>query len=347
MIVRSDGTATYVAKDIPYAAWKLGLVGDPFAYEEYTTSDGARQPGRRLVRTVLRKDGQGGSADNGSSSGGTGTSPFSGSTSIAVIDSRQSRLQQIVAGVVGGMCPAEGAGSGRDPGEGGGHMHLSYESVTLSASTAASLGLDTGGKAAQMSGRRGLYVSAESILSMLRERASAETLKRNSGLDAGEVGRIADAVAVATVRYEMVRQDLDKVIAFDAAKSLSLEGDTASYIQYAHARAARVLEKAGTAPDLDAADFGRLAGEREMALVRTIGMLDVRVAEASANLSPKVIARYCRDLAVAFNAFYEHVRVIDASDAALTNSRLCLVASFTSALKKALGLIGIDAPPRM
>ena len=347
VIVRSDGTATYVAKDIPYAAWKLGLVGDPFAYEEYATSDGARQPGRRLVRTVLRKDGPGGGADNRSSGGGTGASPFSGSTSIAVIDSRQSRLQQIVAGIAGGMCPAEGAGGGRDPGEGSGHMHLSYESVTLSASTAASLGLDTGGKAAQMSGRRGLYVSAESILSMLRERASAETLKRNSGLDAGEVGRIADAVAVATVRYEMVKQDLDKVIAFDAAKSLSLEGDTASYIQYAHARAARVLEKAGRAPDLDAADFGRLAGEREMALVRTIGMLDVRVAEASANLSPKVIARYCRDLAVAFNAFYEHVRVIDASDGALTNSRLCLVASFTSALKKALGLIGIDAPPRM
>ena len=335
VIVRSDGTATYVAKDIPYAAWKLGLVPDPFAYEEYATSDGARQPGRRLVRTVLRGGGRG------------GASPFSGATSIAVIDSRQSRLQEIVAGIVGGMGPAESAGQGQEAGKLGGHMHLSYESVTLSASTAASLGLDTGGKAAQMSGRRGLYVSAESFLSMLRERARAETLKRNKGLDAGEVGHIAGAVAVATVRYEMVRQDLDKVIAFDAAKSLSLEGDTASYIQYAHARAARVLEKAGQAPDMDAADFGRLDGEREAALVRVIGMLDVRVAEAAANLSPKVVARYCRDLAVSFNTFYEHVRVIDASDKALTNARLCLVASFVSTLKKALGLIGIDAPPRM
>ena len=336
VIVRSDGTATYVAKDIPYAAWKLGIVGDPFAYEEYATSGGERQPGRRLVRTVLRGDGSGG--------GGGGASQFAGSTSIAVIDSRQSRLQEIVAGIVGGMGAAGGA-QGAD--EGRGHMHLSYESVALSAATAASLGLDTGGRAAQMSGRKGLYVSAESILSMLRERAREETLKRNKGLDAAEVGRIADAVAVATVRYEMVKQDLDKVIAFDAAKSLSLEGDTASYIQYAHARAARVLEKAGRAPDMDAADFGRLAGERESALVRIIGMLDVRVAEAAANLSPKVVARYCRDLAVAFNGFYEHVRVIDPSDGALTNARLCLVASFVSALRKALGLIGIDAPPRM
>ena len=337
--MRSNGTATYVAKDIPYAAWKLGLVADPFAYEEYEASGGARQPGgRRLVRTVLREGGQ----------GEGGPSPFSGSTSIAVIDSRQSRLQEIVAGVVGGI-GAGGGGGGREGERGGAadHRHLSYESVTLSAATAASLGMDTGGRAAQMSGRRGLYVSAESILAMLRERVRAETLKRNGGLGGDELERIADAVAVATLRYEMVKQDLDKVIAFDAAKSLSLEGDTASYIQYAYARAARVSEKAGRAPDMDAADFGALAGERERALVRAIGMLDVRVAEAAANASPKVIARYCRDLAVVFNGFYEHVRVIDASDAALSNSRLCLVASFMSALKKALSLIGIDAPSRM
>ena len=337
MIVRSNGTATYVAKDIPYAAWKLGLVGDPFAYEEYETSDGSSQPGgRRLVHTVLRKGGAGGGA----------ASPFSGSMSIAVIDSRQSRLQEIVTGAVGGI-GAGGGGRGQEGGAGAGHMHLSYESVTLSAATAASLGLDTGGRAAQMSGRRGLYVSAESILAMLRERVRAETLKRNAGLGDGEVGRIADAVSVATLRYEMVKQDLDKVITFDAAKSLSLEGDTASYIQYAYARAARVVEKAGSRPDMDAASFGALAGERERALVRAIAMLDVRVAEAAANMSPKVIARYCRDLAVEFNGFYEHVRVIDASDADLSNSRLCLVASFMSALKKALGLIGIDAPARM
>ena len=336
--MRSNGTATYVAKDIPYAAWKLGLVPDPFAYEEYGQSGGARQPGgRRLVRTVLREGG----------AGGGGPSPFSGSTSIAVIDSRQSRLQEIVSGVVGGIGAGGGRGRGGERGGAADHRHLSYESVTLSAATAESLGIETGGRAAQMSGRRGLYVSAESILAMLRERVRTETLKRNGGLGGDELERIADAVAVATLRYEMVKQDLDKVIAFDAAKSLSLEGDTASYIQYAYARAARVSEKAGRAPDMDAADFGALAGERERALVRAIGMLDVRVAEAAANASPKVIARYCRDLAVVFNGFYEHVRVIDASDAALSNSRLCLVASFMSALKKALGLIGIDAPSRM
>ena len=207
--------------------------------------------------------------------------------------------------------------------------------------------MHTGGKAAQMSGRRGLYVSADSVVDMLQGRVSAETRKRNADLGPDEVSRIASAVAVATIRYEMVRQDLDKVITFDVAKSLSLEGDTASYIQYAYARAARVVEKSGARPDVSSADFGQLGGEREMALIRLIGMFDVRVVEAADNLAPKVVARYCRELAVSFNAFYEHVRVIDASDSAVTNTRLCLVASFMSTLSSALGLIGIDAPPRM
>lgn len=334
VIVRSDGTATYIAKDIPYAAWKLGRIGDPFEYEEYRAAGGERQPcGRRLARTVLREGGGG---------GGGGPSPFSGTRSIAVIDSRQSRLQRIVAGIVGRL-GAGGAPGGRAPA----HVHLSYEAVTLSPATAKSMGMDTGGRAAQMSGRRGLYVSADSVIEMLRGRVGAETRKRNADLGDGEVDRIAGAVAVAAIRYEMVKQDLDKVITFDVARSLSLEGDTASYIQYAYARAARVVEKSGAGPDAGAADFGRLGGEREMALVRLIGMFDVRVAEAADNLSPKVVARYCRELAVSFNAFYEHVRVIDPSDEALSNTRLCLVASFMSTLSKALGLIGIEAPSRM
>ena len=275
-----------------------------------------------------------------------GPSPFSGTRSIAVIDSRQSRLQQIVTDIVGRL------GAGGRPRKGQGedatsHAHLSYEAVTLSAATAESLGMHTGGKAAQMSGRRGLYVSADSVVDMLQGRVSAETRKRNADLGPDEVSRIASAVAVATIRYEMVKQDLDKVITFDVAKSLSLEGDTASYIQYAYARAARVVEKSGARPDVSSADFGQLGGEREMALIRLIGMFDVRVVEAADNLAPKVVARYCRELAVSFNAFYEHVRVIDASDSEATNTRLCLVASFMSTLSSALGLIGIDAPPRM
>ena len=87
--------------------------------------------------------------------------------------------------------------------------------------------------------------------------------------------------------------------------------------------------------------------EYEIELIKQIGKFELQVIDAAKNFSPKVIARYCYSLAVAFNAFYEHVKVLDGKDQSLTNERLCLVFAFQSTLKKALDLLGIAAPNRM
>jgi arginyl-tRNA synthetase len=197
-----------------------------------------------------------------------------------------------------------------------------------------------------MSGRKGLYVNADSILDDLEQKTLSETKKRNPGMSDSELLLIAQKVAVATLRYEMVKQDLDKIITFDSAKSLSLEGDTASYIQYAYARAMRIYEKSGTAPNFDAS-YELLSDPYETSLAKLIGKFDLSVEDAANNLSPKVIAKYCYSLAVSFNAFYEHVRVLDVGDKALLNARLCLVCAFTSCLEKALALVGLGIPSRM
>jgi arginyl-tRNA synthetase len=225
------------------------------------------------------------------------------------------------------------------------YVHLSYESVTLSSDTANSLGLDTGGKSAQMSGRKGLYVNADKILDTLEQKTLEETKKRNPDMSEQTLHDIAQNVAVATLRYEMIKQDLDKIITFDTAKSLSLEGDTAPYIQYAYARASRIIEKSNITPNFDA-NYDLLQDPYESALVKTIGKLDLAVQDSANNLSPKVIAKYCYTLAVSFNAFYEHVRVLDATSD-LLNARICLVHSFQSCLQKALELVGIGTPARM
>jgi len=75
--------------------------------------------------------------------------------------------------------------------------------------------------------------------------------------------------------------------------------------------------------------------------------LKIFVNDAAKNYSPKVIAKYCYDLAVAFSSFYEHVNVLKADTPELINARLCLVLSFKLTLEKALNLIGIIAPQRM
>lgn len=319
VIVRSNGTATYIAKDIPYAAWKLGLLEDPFNYEQY----GAKQPDSRILwQTTLDK-----------------TIPisknFTGEKVVTVIDSRQARLQKIITSLMGKFKSNSNA-----------YNHLGYESVTLSSDTAKTLGLDTDGKQAQMSGRKGLYVNADSVYEILKEKTREETKKRHPDMDDTEIESIAHLVSVGTLRYEMIKQDLDKIITFDLTKSLSLEGDTAPYIQYTHARASRILEKSGRTPTIEV-DFSLLKEKSELDLIKNIGLFNLQVRDATNNLSPKVIARYCHDLAVAFNSFYEKSKVLDLGDAELENSRLCLVNSFKIVLEKALDLLGIKAPDRM
>lgn len=319
VIVRSNGTATYIAKDIPYAAWKLGLLEDPFNYKKYKK---VQTGSRTLWQTTLDDSNE--TKQN-----------FAGDKVITVIDSRQARLQKIITTLIAKFKSQFDV-----------YIHLGYESVTLSADTAKTLGLDTKGRQAQMSGRKGLYVNADSVYDLLKSKTTEETAKRNPEMNSSEIEKIAHQISVGTLRYEMIKQDLDKIIVFDLTKSLSLEGDTAPYIQYTHARATRIIEKSEQNPSMDV-DFSLLTDPNEINLVRMIGLFDLQVRDAAKNLSPKVISRYCHDLAVAFNSFYERVKVLDLADKNLVKSRLCLVNSFKITIERALDLLGIVAPDRM
>jgi arginyl-tRNA synthetase len=319
VIVRSNGTATYIAKDIPYAAWKLGLLDDPFYYQKYVSL----QPNSKVLWQTTLND--------------VDTVPqnFTAQKVVTVIDSRQERLQKIITTLMEKFNSVPNS-----------YVHLGYESVTLSSETAKTLGLDTDGKQAQMSGRKGLYVSADSVCDLLKQKITEETKKRHPEMADDEIEKIAQSVSIGTLRYEMIKQDLDKIITFDLAKSLSLEGDTAPYIQYAYARASRILEKSGTVPTVDV-DFSLLQEKSELDLIKIIGLFNLHVRDAANNFSPKVISRYCHDLAVSFNSFYEHVKVLESDTDDLKSSRICLVNSFNLTLEKALGLLGIAAPPKM
>jgi len=319
VIVRSNGTATYIAKDIPYAAWKLGLLADPFYYQKYDSL----QPNSKILWQTTLND--------------VDTVPqnFTAQKVVTVIDSRQERLQKIITTLMEKFNSIPNS-----------YIHLGYESVTLSSETAKTLGLDTDGKQAQMSGRKGLYVSADSVCELLKQKIIEETKKRHPEMNDDEIEKIAQSVSIGTLRYEMIKQDLDKIITFDLAKSLSLEGDTAPYIQYAYARASRILEKSGDTPTINV-DFSLLQEKSELELIKIVGLFNLQVRDAANNFSPKVISRYCHDLAVAFNSFYEHVKVLESDNDDLKSSRICLVNSFNLTLEKALGLLGIDAPHRM
>ncbi len=318
VLVRSDGTATYIAKDIPYAAWKLGLVDDPFSYREFVE----QWDGSTLYATSL-----GGKSENKKFNGGERV--------ITLIDSRQARLQRIISQVLSKI----GAG-GRE------YFHLGYEAVTLSSDTAQAFGIDIGDRQfMHMSGRKGIYVNADYVLDTLHAKAYEEVKTRNPGFSEEQLNETAEEIAISAIRYNMIKQDLDKIITFDVKESLSLEGDTGPYLQYAYARSQRILEKSGQGVDSNA-KFEMLIHEAEIALIKEIAKLDLVVEDAAKSLSPKSLARYAYTLATAFNLFYEKVPVLK-GEAEVRGARLALVRAFGIALKNSLQILGITALERM
>jgi arginyl-tRNA synthetase len=328
VLVRSDGTATYIAKDIPYAAWKLGLVEDPFYYREYTK----QWDGSTLYATTL---------DDGSSR--SGDKKFNGGDRvITIIDSRQSRLQRIISQVL--LEIGVGGSSSHK------YFHLSYEAVTLSSDTAKEFGIDIGDRQfMHMSGRKGIYVNADYVLDALHAKAYKEVKTRNPDFSDQHLNKIAEEISISAIRYNMIKQDLEKIITFDIKDSLSLEGDTGPYLQYAYARSQRILEKSEQSITAGRTDFAfdRLTHESEIALIKEIAKLDLVVENTAKSLCLKLLARYAYNLATTFNLFYEKVPVLREQDNAVRMARLGLVKAFGIALKNTLEVLGITALDRM
>ena len=321
VVVRSDGTAVYVAKDIPYAAWKIGIIDDPFGYEPYSGS----QPGGSVLYTTTLKRRGGGRRFGGAE------------LAISVIDTRQSYLQRIVAKVLERFRE----GSARR------YLHRSYEVVALSKRTAAGLGIVVGGDFAHMSGRKGIYVNVDSVLDSLKKKAKEETRRRNLGETDEWVDDVAEAIAVSALRYDLLKQDPDKIIVFDVEEALRFDGDTGPYLLYTYARARRILDKTEGKPAIDPKSAAKLSRLAEWELLKKLSMLDKAVMTAGEYLSPKELAVYAHELAVKFNEFYETVPVNMEEDHELRDARLALVEAASRVLGQAMRLMGLPYKARI
>ena len=327
VLVRSNGTTTYLGKDIPYGMWKLGLVEKDFSYEILLTQPNGKELWTTTSREGVRDHPKFGFAD----------------TAISVVDVRQSRPQEILTTMlrlVAGEATLKK------------YIHYAYEVVSLSPKTARDLGATVSEdeeqrKMLHMEGRRGLFVNADRVLESLMEKALAETLKRNPGADESWLRETAWKIAAAALRYNLTKVDNDKIIVFDLDEALDLEGETGPYIQYAHVRACRILEKAGIATPVRAAEPSLLTQPEEITLIKELSKFPYIVRIASESLAPQQIARYSYNLATVFNAFYERCRVIGAEPRSLEEARIRLVHCSRIVLKNSLALLGIDTPDRM
>jgi len=207
-------------------------------------------------------------------------------------------------------------------------VHLSYEHVWLEDE--------------KFSGRQGTWIgyTADELYAEGLKRAEARIKPEVVGV---ERGRIATAVAAGAIRFSFLRTSPEKKIIFRWDSALSLEGDSAPYIMYAHARASKIFEKGGRG---NASGMEGLE-KAEEELLKKVMVFGWVAHEAARQLRPHLVADFCLELAEAYNKFYNTCPILSANDAKLKERRLAINFAAMSVLKSSLSLLGIEAPERM
>ena len=196
-----------------------------------------------------------------------------------------------------------------------------------------------------MSTRRGRVVYLDDLINEGIARAYEEVKKRREGeLTREKMEKIARKVGVGAIRYNIVKIQPEKEIVFKWEDALDFEGDSAPFIQYAHARASSILKKASKIEENF--DPSLIKHPSEIRLVKILAMLPGKLKTACETCRPNIIANFAYEIAVRFNEFYRDCRVIGA-EKKLEKTRLLIVKATKIVLKNVLDLIGIEAPEEM
>ena len=340
VIVRGDGTVTYVGKDIAFQMWKFGLLGADFRYRPFLDygSD----------KVLWTTDTEGGSSSGHPAFGNA-------DTVYNVIDVRQSYLQAIVKNALHLMGhPTQAEHS----------IHYSYEMVALTPRSAEALGFeltdeDRNAAYVEMSGRRGLGVKADDLLDRLQADARAKVAQANDertlGLSSDDLDATAAAIAVGALRYYMAKVTRSRVIAFDVEEALQFQGETGPYLQYSAVRAANIFRKLEE-DGLDARSLVAAAESEDLAIVADASTWDLIMAAARLpdvvlrcrhTLEIAHLAKHAFVLAQAFSSFYRDNNILHADTPALRCQRAAVARVFLLTHRQILGLLGVPEPERM
>jgi arginyl-tRNA synthetase len=335
VIIRSNGTVTYVGKDIAYHLWKFGLLpGRDFRYKifrEYETHP-------CWISTMHGEE----------------PHPHYGQAAAIynVIDSRQNDPQANVVESLRALGYTEAAAN---------YTHINYAMVALTPRCAIDLGYtlsdaDMEKQHLEVSGRKGFGVKADDLLDRLIAAAKSEVDARHPEDPESQRQRSAQQIAVGALRYFMLKYTRNTIIAFDFRDALSFEGETGPYVQYSAVRAANILKKAGVTEhhaindiaDVDLAPFFEgEAGDSLWAMWLILSRVTTIVEQSIAAAEPAIVARFAFQLAQEFNNFYHRNHVLNETDPARKKLLLATAAVASRELTRVLGWLGIEVPLSM
>jgi len=342
IIVRSNGTVTYVGKDIAYQLWKFGLLGMDFFYHYfYTYPDGKQvvMTNSSQTREVLQPNfGKGNQVYN-------------------VIDSRQSYLQNIVIAGLRALGFNEQADRS---------IHFSYEMVALSPACCQKLGIQLSKEDQlkpylEVSGRKGLGVKADDLIDTLLEHSLSEVLKRHPNSNFHESKIIANSIAIGALRYFLLKYTRNSVIAFDFNEALNFEGETGPYLQYTVVRTNSIFRKveeddprvnpqslSDFMKSPEATPFlAEVITDEFWALIYLSAQLETTVKISIHTCEPASVAKYLFSLAQALNHFYHRHHIKDEPNNLKKHFYLAVITIIRDQLQQGLDLMGITIPERM
>jgi len=333
IIIRSNGTVTYIGKDIAYTLWKVGLFHRDFYYRKFHTYD---EDGKEIYITDFHPNGQ--------------KHDFAGGESVYnVIDVRQSYLQNIIAQILGPLSPPDHERK---------FVHFSYEMVALTPRCVEEMGFalaeeDRKKNYVEVSGRKGIAVKADDLIDKLVEKSLYEVKIRHPEMENEDAKSIARDIAIGALRYFMIKFNANSVIAFDFKDALAFEGETGPYLQYTLVRINSILrkleEKGGKTeiPQLDSSILEEKEQQISYELLLELSTLEMQVEAALENHELSGIANYTYSLCQKFNHFYHLFPIISESNLQLKQLRLQVVLLVKSSLEKLFSIMGIPIPEKM
>ena len=216
-------------------------------------------------------------------------------------------------------------------GWGGKMIHISYEFVTL--------------KAGAMASRRGNVVLFEDFYNQVLGRAKIETQKRHNDWPEKKIQEVADQIALAAIKFNMLKVGNNSIIVFDIDEALDFDGFSGPYIQYTCSRIKSVLKKASFRPG-QRIDYAKLTTELEKELLLKLASFPEVIAESAQQYDPSRLAQDLFELARLFSTFYQKIPIIN-SPQEISKARLLLIDSIRIVLINGLAVLGIKSPNQM